>query len=465
MTAVERPASGPAARGVALAFTAAVLGLAGPAAAQRKERAPKDDFGITLEPKVRLSCQLLAKSKTPDPKALELKYDEGLVVYEYKVLQALQGSAPGPKVRVTHLAVRRKLIQPVTGRKVGDTFILCLVPWAEVQPKLKDVCISETLPVGDLPMFHDVGQQVLLPVDERGRWNYAVDIGGRLKPLIVLRNQLKLVVVGDCQAWFANNTEQYYGQENKRTPVALGVWQEREGLQIWKPFVEDYLVHLPKLEWVVLMWNPRYVNATWTYGAKAAAFLRSGGYQYDKQRAAEVFKPVAGPPLTTEQVLANPLIGGQWRRSPYNEIRGVKFGRSARGEALSVQRKFGTYRFDPANWALLESIARTLAQRKVKLLVVMEAVHPETAHLKVKDKSGVDEAGYKDQVARLKAMENKYPGLFFCYDFNNGGDNGLADEDFGNIDHPTQTGAVKITRAIEAYRLKIEQELRGTAKR
>jgi hypothetical protein len=112
----------------------------------------------------------------------------------------------------------------------------------------------------------------------------------------------------------------------------------------------------------------------------------------------------------------------------------------------------------------LEAIARTLADRKVKLLVVTQPVHPETGNQKVKDKSGVDEEGYKDQVARMKGMEKKYPGYFFFYDFNNVGNSGLADEDFGNIDHPTATGAQKATRAVEAYRLKLVEELRKSGK-
>jgi hypothetical protein len=443
-----------------------VCSLCVPAVAQRTLPAPKDDFGVVLVPKITAKCELVAKSKVPEPKDFKLDYADGLVVFEYKVLSVTQGNVPKANIRVTHWGVRRKMVQPLPAAKIGQQVTLRLTPYGDVEENLGKVCRSDTLAVSPMPMFHDVGQEVVLPVDERGRWNYAVEVGRRIKTLIVLRNQLKLVVLGDCQAWFANNTVQYYGEENKKTPVALGVWQEREGLELWKPFTEEYLVRLPKLEWVVLMWNPRYVNATWPYGAKAQAFLRSPGCQFDKQRAADVFKPApAGAvPLTTEQVLADPTIGAQWQKGPYNEIRGVKFGRSAKAQALEVQKKAGAYKFSSDRWDLLESMAKALAGRKVKLLVVTQPIHPATGDQNIKDKSGVDAAGYTDQVARLKAMEKKYPGLFFCYDFNNGGNNGLVDEDFGNIDHPTQTGAFKATKAIEAYRLKIEGELKRGGK-
>ena len=406
-----------------------------------------------------VEAELLAKSRTPAMKDIWV-YREGLSVYAYRVGQVRQGELKAGRICVTHWAVKRGIVQPITDTRIGEKLVLKLRPFEDVAKPFEDVYRSETIDVLDMPRFHDVGQRLIMPADEAGRWNYRVEVGRRLRALLRLRNQLKLVVLGDCQAWFANNTEHYYGEENRKTPVALGLFQERAGLYMHRLLVEHYLVHLPRLEWVILTWNPRYVNGAWTYGAKARAFEASPGFRYDRDHAAEVLRVVDHPPLTTDQVAALSDIGPWWRRHPYGEIRGVKYGRSARPEVLGNQRKLGWYRFAPDQWEHLEAIARALAARKVRLLAFTTPVHPETARQQVKDKSGVAAKDYQDQVARLKAMEARYPGNFFFYDVNNMGDNGLDDRDFGNIDHCTDTGAEKTTREAEARRRRLVEGLK-----
>jgi hypothetical protein len=109
------------------------------------------------------------------------------------------------------------------------------------------------------------------------------------------------------------------------------------------------------------------------------------------------------------------------------------------------------YSFSQQRWDQWEGMVKRLVDNKIRVLAYTLPVHPATGNRKVKDKNGTTEEGYMDQVRRMKEMEQKYPGYFFFYDYNNGGNNGLSDEDFVNVDHCNYTGAVKCTTAVNQY--------------
>jgi hypothetical protein len=136
--------------------------------------------------------------------------------------------------------------------------------------------------------------------------------------------------------------------------------------------------------------------------------------------------------------------------------------RGGRGQGATVralQWKKGYYAFAEDRWELFRQMVRTLVDRKAKVLVVTQAFHPETAKHDVKDKSGVCTKDYRAQVRRMRALEREHKGGFFFYDYNNMGDNGLTDNDYGDFEHPSGAGATKITRALEQFRRKAERRI------
>lgn len=433
------------------------------AGAAKKSAVPPQPAGKNSPPIV-LDVELLEKAATPTLAQIK-PYSEALAVYRYRVLAVVKGELKPTEIGVTHWVIYRNEFQPITRTPLGKRLRLEVRPFEEVRGSVQTVYRGELPRMVD-NLYHDVAQQIVMPASERGRGGYGVDLTGLMPLFFKLKDQLKLVVLGDCQGWFANKAELYYGEENRRTPVSLNMGQQRSGLPFQKLLVENYLVHLPKLEWVVLTWNPRFVNANWgEHGIKGKAFASSPGFKYDQERAAEVWKPNGnGQPLTVQDIQANPELAKIWNGRPWGWINLGPSHNSAKAEVLGNQRKLGLYRFVPERWALFESIVKMLADRKVRLLAFTTPVHPETANQPVKDKTGVDAPGYQAQVVKMKELEKQYPEYFFFYDLNNMGNNGLEDSDFGNIDHVSGPGAQKVSERVEKFRLDIVKRLGLDAK-
>ena len=444
-------------RAAPAAFALAAAALAAAPAPAGEDAAPDPKpLRVTEE----VQAELLDRAPTPTLKQIQ-PYDEALGVYKYRVVGTRRGGLkPDTVIAVTHWVIYRNVFQDVTRMRPGGKRVhLRLCPFDRVRDRYQTVYRSELAEPEDLPTYHDLGQRVRLPPEQAGRWNYGAGIGYKMPLFFALKDQLKCVALGDCQGWFANRTEFYMTPENLHTPVALNLCEPRSGLPYQKIFIEEYLVKLPKLEWVVLTWNPRFVSDVWKeHGVRGEMISKSPGLKYDREHAEEVWAPGGKPPITRRRLEAMPQFAAMWAAYPYGWIE-QHCRKSARGEVLTNQRKLGLYKLLPQRWAIFESIVETVAKRKAKLLAFSMPNHPETAKHPVKDKMGTDEAAYRDQVRRMRELEKKYPRSFFFYDINNMGDNGLADADFVNIDHLSGSGALKVARRVEAFRLQCEARL------
>ena len=271
------------------------------------DRVGADDLmKLQFEPTHIVKVKLLEKSPMPD-RGTTFVYQEALAAYRYRVVEVVKGVLQAPTILVTHWILYRNNRQPAADMAIGDVRTLKLRRFNEM-PALQATVLSDTTDDLEAPIFHDIGTKLQLPAYERGRWSYNVELSQKMPLFFELRSQLKLVVLGDCQAACAHRAELYYGDENRITPVAYNLCQERAGLAMHKLLVDDYLLHLPKLEWVLLSWNPRYVNASWkTHGMKLAQFRSSRGYTYDKKHP-EQFDAVKNAEARFEPTKSGPSI-------------------------------------------------------------------------------------------------------------------------------------------------------------
>jgi len=422
-----------------------------------------DDTPGRITPTHQVHVKLLRKAPTPTLKQIA-PYTDALAVYTYEVVKPPKGGGFPDQITVAHWAVYRKAEQRVTDRKPGKKSKLTLAPWDAAKDRLQTVYRSDPADDADvaLPLYFDVGQKLSPPPGEAERWDYGVDLSSMMPMFYKLRGQLKLVLLGDCQAWFANKAENFYAEQNAQTPVALNMCQQRSGLPFQQVLVEDYLVHLPELEWVVLTWNPRFVNKAWTeHGIKAERFRKSPGYRHDREHQPIKAEADRDKPVTVSDLTSHPRDARVWQGRPWGWVYLApnRHRFNPRGEVLKVQKKGVRYAFVQDRWAVFEQIVETLHKHKIKLLVYTTPIHPETANQTVKDKMGIDAAGYQDQVRRIEALADRYPQTLFFYDLNNMGDNGLDDADFENIDHVDASGAEKVSRRVEAFRLDVERRL------
>jgi hypothetical protein len=424
-----------------------------------------DTAKVKRLPTINVQVELVGKAPTPTAKQIH-PYTDALGVYIYKVQKVRWGKLDPDvdRIAVTHWVVYRKHPQKITRKRLKKRMRLTITPFRNVKDRYQTVYRSEHEDALTLPLFHDLNQKIEPPPGEKTRWNYGVDLSGMFPIFFELKDQLRLVALGDCQAWFANKAQNFMGKSNLETPVALSMCQQRSGLPFQKLMIENYLIHLPELDWVVLTWNPRFVSAAWTeHGAKAKRFTESPGFAHDRENAKTLWKSdeKEKKAITTEQIRRRPDLASVWRNRPWGWLYLApdrhRFG--PRGEVLRAQKKLGQYKFVPERWKVFEEIVEILSEQEIKLLVYTTPIHPETANQKVKDKMGTDAAGYQDQVRRMGELQKKYPKTLFFYDLNNMGDNGLEDKDFENIDHVSASGAEKVSRRVEAFRRKVEAKL------
>ncbi len=439
------------------------------------EQEPEESESMTLatdrlDATVVVEALLRRQSPPPPPEAIRV-YQEALGWYEWEVTRVVRGTLDADRIHVSHWLVRRNLAQPITrtpvipegtgqggGRRGPRPVTLHLRPFPDVEPILQTVETSNALE-GRRPRFHDVLQELQLP-DAGGRWDYAVDIADKMPLLFRLKDQLRLVALGDCQAWFANRTEFFMGEENLVTPLALNLCQQRSGLPLQKTLIDHYLVHLPNLEYVVLTWHTRFVNRRWgEHGRMNSTFRSSSAFRAEQGKGAQIFADEPGGRVTVSNILTSPELSAIWSQQPWGWTgqgsASERQIRSAANEARNVGNGRERYEFDPGRWRIVEEIATTLQNRGVKLLIYTQPFHPITGGTNIKDKSGTPASAYQDQMEKLRDLERRFAGTVFFYDLNNAGNNGLEPSDFVNIDHVSREGAEKVSRRVEAWRARI----------
>ena len=106
--------------------------------------------------RIRLKAQLTARSQIA--KLAEIApYTESLSVFEYKVLQVLEGAYFADKIRVAHRVILDARMLPV-GERVPQTIVTMEVESFDDNRQLRNIHLSDTLPIDfDLDLFFDTG--------------------------------------------------------------------------------------------------------------------------------------------------------------------------------------------------------------------------------------------------------------------------------------------------------------------
>ena len=102
---------------------------------------------------VTVRARLRARSRAPTLDEIS-PYREGLVVYEYDVLEVLEGELAARRIRVVHWAVLDGRVLPLTRAAIDDVVVLTLEPFSD-NPQLASLYRAETLEAGaDMPLLY-----------------------------------------------------------------------------------------------------------------------------------------------------------------------------------------------------------------------------------------------------------------------------------------------------------------------
>ena len=401
---------------------------------------------IDISDPIRLKVKLLAKSKIPTLFDIA-PYREALVFYEYSVQKRLEGKFKGKKLRVAHWAIYDNQPQAIGKAKVGSSHTLHLYPYQQFS-ELESLYTSDTLTLDpDVPIYHDVGQKILENRSVEERYDYDSIFSEKMPIFWRVKDQLKLVSLGDSRGEAGVRAEIFYGAENQKTPVAYNLAISGGPLEFQEIVVDKYLTKMRNLEWVVYQMSPRAVNRYFEHSADRE-LLKSRGFAFDRKHAETLWRrsDEDGIKKTASEISSMPYVSEYWNERPW----GWKF-KAEVWHNPKVKKVRQRWEISEKRWNRLTSMIAALNERNVKVLLYLSPLHPIMRDQSVVDDDGTSQKGYRELVNRLKQLETQFPNFVFV-DLLQGGNHDFLPEMFKDLDHLNALGATKLTQTLEEIR-------------
>ena len=404
---------------------------------------------IDISDPIRLKVKLLAKSKIPALSDIA-PYREALVFYEYSVKKRLEGEFKGKKLRVAHWAIYDNQPQKIGKAKVGSSHTLNLYPYQQFG-EFESLYTSDTLALdAEIPIYHDVGQKILENRTIEERYDYDSIFSEKMPIFWRVKDQLKLVSLGDSRGEAGVRAEIFYDAENRKTPVAYNLAISGGPLEFQEIVVDKYLVKMPSLEWVVYQMSPRAVNRYFEHSADRE-LLKSRGFAFDRKHTETLWQRSDGK-KTAAEIAAIPYVSEYWNERPW----GWKFNDEV-WDRPRTKRFEREWEISEKRWDRLTSMIAALNKRDVKMLLYLSPLHPIMRGQPVVDDDGTTQKGYRELVDRLKQLEAEFPNFVFV-DLMQGGNHDFLPEMFKDLDHLNALGATKLTQALEEVRQRYDKK-------
>lgn len=395
---------------------------------------------------IELRVELVAKSKLPTLEDIS-PYREALVFYEYRLKKRLDGEFKGKKLRVAHWAIYDNQPQSIGKAKIGSSQTLELYPYQQFK-ELERLYTSDTLELDpDIPLFHDIGQKILEDHSIDDRFDYDSILSEKMPVFWQLKDQLKLVALGDSRCECGVQTELFYGEENRKTPVAYNLAISGGSLEVQKLVVDEYLLKLPNLEWVVYQMSPRVVNRHFERSSDRE-LLRSDGFKFDQRHAETLWdsSDKDSKKKTIDEISAIPYVSAYWSERPWGWEYKNDVWQNPETDDLDEEWEISEKR-----WNRLSEIIASLNKRGVQMLLYLPPFHPIMRGKPVVDDDGTTQEGYRELVNELRKLEKQFPNFVFV-DFMQGGNHDFAPDMFKDLDHMNALGATKLTQELEKVR-------------
>lgn len=400
---------------------------------------------IDMSDPIRLKVKLLAKSKIPTLADIA-PYREALVFYEYSVRKGIEGIFKrDQKLRVAHWTIYDNQPQAIGNAKVGSSHTLHLYPYQQFN-ELKSLYTSDTLTLdSDIPLYHDVGQKILENRSVEERYDYDSIFSEKMPIFWRIKDQLKLVSLGDSRGEAGVRAEIFYGTENQKTPVAYNLAISGGPLEFQEIVVDKYLTKMPNLEWVVYQMSPRAVNRHFEHSADRE-LLKSRGFAFDRKHAETLWQRSDAAKKTVAGITSIPHVSEYWNERPW----GWKF-KAEVWQHPKTERFEQEWEISKKRWNRLTSMIAALNERDVKMLLYLSPLHPIMRGQPVVDDDGTTQEGYRELVDELKQLAAQFPNFVFV-DLLQGGNHDFLPEMFKDLDHLNALGATKLTRKLEEVR-------------
>lgn len=418
---------------------------------EREARVPGAELQVEA---VRLA---VSKLKTPED---VVPYDDALVWHEYQVKKVRHGTCESPKIRVAHWSVAGGKAVPVEA-ELGQKVTLSLRPYEE-NPGLEDVAQSDDLDVTeDLPRFLDLEQTLQVETTpEALRMDYSGFFSEQMTLYWELRAQLRLVAMGNSLVTKGVATRMFHLPENSGTPVALNLAPAGANNAMQCLVVREYVMPLPRLEWVVWGVSPRQFNARREDPRKLEEFLASPGRSFDEENKATLWPLEGRPPTVTVEALRKLGVSNfdmwGWEGRKKGEL--PELNEPDKLNAY-VEKMFGSVNFEWSGerWQEFVATIKALNARGVKVLLLTTPIYPMSKDMPAADPDLTPHEAMADMVKRLEALDKELP-LSWFHDYNQGGRHDFGHDEFYDADHLNRSGSFKLTERLVKWLAACEAE-------
>ena len=402
----------------------------------------KSDSGPVFSKAAVVRLERLAVSKPPAVAQVQ-PYDEGLVFHSYAVKEVVHGELPAARVQLGHWAVVDGVAQEVD-MELGKVIEVEVLPLEKV-PGARDLYQANELDDYDSPLYVEV-PPASRPVATGFRNHYGGAFSKQMTLYWPLREQLRLVVLGNSRAGVGVLTGRFFPEINAQTPVALNLSPPGSNIELQSLLVKDYVLPLPNLEWVVWGVCPRYFNQDRRESDRMDLFTESHGRRFDLENHDELW-PIRtrNAPLTVAEVEkfcpgGTDIYGATPREDGHSPQLADPAARRKFLDFFSIVR----FDWDQAQWDLFQQSVEALDRKGVRVLLFTLPTHPLAREGRACDPDGSGREHEAMVMEKLQALDRRLPNLWF-EDIHRAGHHDFSEEDFSDAGHLDRSGAERLT--------------------
>lgn len=406
---------------------------------------------------VLVEAERVAASKAQTPKDVQ-PYDEGLAWHEYHVKRLLAGKLDASTIRVAHWTVLSAKPVPVSTEK-GEVMKLRLAPF-ESYPELKNLNQSDTLDETfdaasvATPRFLDLSQPHAQSTPPSAlRYDYRGNVSEQMRLYWKLRGQLRVVAMGNSHATKGVNPRAIMDADNWGHPSMLNMAPAGSNNEQQCLMLRDYVLPLPKLEWLLWVVSARTFNADRGNDIrKYEEFTTSPGRLYDQKHMSEFWPVPSRPTLVDTEELKQYM--GTMGLDLWGSLIVAKTLLPAEADAQRkyVFEKCGAvnFKWDDNIFAKFCDTARLFTAKGVKVLIFTTPMHPLTKDTPAADPDGTSHEGLREMVRHMEEFDKATPGLWFR-DFNKGGAHEFPADEFYDADHLDRVGSSRLGAMLQQW--------------
>ena len=244
-------------------------------------------------------------------------------------------------------------------------------------------------------------------------------------------------------------TGRFFPDVSGATPVSINFSPAGSNMELQSLLVQEYVLPLPKLEWVVWGVCPRFFNEHRRDNDHIDQFTESHGYRYDQEHADELWPIPENTPLQTVAQVNDwgPPDTDAWGATPREDAHSPSPPNDAARKKFLDQFDIVRFDWDATQWDLFVDRLKDLHERNIRVLVFTPPTHPLARDGRASDPDSTGREHEAMVIDRLEALDSQFSNMWF-EDIHRAGHHEFTNDDFSDAGHLDQSGADRLTARL-----------------